>query len=837
MADARDRHVVARWLLASEWHASPGYLLCALMTIALGVSLGFAVHLVNASALGEFDKAMHTVNGAPDFAVRSTTPLGFDERLYPRVARLPGLSVLPVIVLEARLNGTTPVSLEGIDLLRAAPWGETAMTGPDDRLESALRDGATYLAADVLHKAGVRTGDTVTLSANGKVLRVRIAGTLPPGNPAAVMDIAVAQGRLGTLGRLQRLDIRCAPGVTPAQGMHQVRAILPADALVVDAAADRARHNGLSAAYRVNLDMLALMALLTGGFLVYADQSLSFTRRRPQFILLRVLGMSRHALLSLILGEALALGVLGATTGLLLGQGLASLALTQLGGDLTGGYFQARTATLIDAPWSALGFGLLGVSAALLGSVTSAHAAARLSPGVVIKRAGDLVDPRRLARPWPSVALLIGALVVSQGPPVDDMALFGYLAMAMLLAGGVMLMPWLARTLAALCQPIARRSTAFHLANARLAGAPTQASRALAGMLTATALTVAMAVMTSSFRGSVERWLGDLLQTDLYLVADDEHSGGFDPTTRSQVQSAPGVARVGALTEMPLQIDARRPSVTLVARTLTGPARHQLSLLGPSATPPPGTLPVWISEPASRVYAWHTGDTLQLPLPGAPRVHVAGVWRDYARPQGAIMLDEGAYTQLTHDRRRTRLSVWVTPDTNANTVAHRLETLLRTTHVAATIIRPQAIRRQALQVFDRSFLISRVLEAIALGVGLAGVASTLSAQILSRTGEFGVLRHLGASHRTLIGVLLIEGSLLGLLGTVAGSGLGLIMSQVLIHVINPQSFHWTMETLLPWSALIAAGFALVTTTALITLVVGRRILSSDAVRAVKAEAS
>lgn len=831
MVEPRLLLVVGRWLLGSEWRAYPGRVLSAVLAIALGVALGFAVHLINASALGEFDKAVHSVSGAADFTVRSTSPFGFDEMTYPRVARLPGLSVTPVVVLPAVIDGKTAVSLEGVDLLRAAPPGQAAGMGDSGLFQGLLTGQSVYLSDQALEATRRRVGDTVKLAANGHELPVRIAGSVPSGgDPRAVMDIAAAQWRFGVLGRLQRLDVHLAPGADAAATARAVRAVLPADAIVADASSDVARNDGLSAAYRVNLDMLALIALLTGGFLVYSAQSLSVARRRPQFALLRVLGMARNTLLGQVLAEALALGVVGAGAGIGLGLGLAALALKLLGGDLGGGYFHGQAPQLVFAPWPALIFATLGVAAAVLGSMVPALGAARIAPGVAIKNTGDAVDPRVRARPWPAAILLAAALLASLLPAVGGIALFGYLAMALLLAGGVLLMPWLARALVAPLRHVRTRSVPFRLAAARLWGAPSQASVALAGVLASTALTVAMAVMVTSFRGSVEHWLGDVLQADLYVLAD---GSGFDAATQARMRAAPGVGWMGVLKETPLQFDARRPAVTLMARTLDGPGAR-LSLIGRQRDTPAGVLPVWVSEPASRIYHWQPGATLTLPLPGSPRAMVAGVWRDYARQQGAIVIDERAYTRLTGDRQRGGVSVLVTPGANLETVTAGLRAAMGTDHAsAATISRPQDIRRKALEAFDRSFLITYLLEGIAVCVGLAGVAATIGAQVLSRIREFGMLCHVGALRGDLARMLLIEGALLGLVGGLAGVALGLAMSQVLIHVVNPQSFHWTMDTMLPWPLLVGVIGGLALATSGTAVVVGRGVLSTDAVRAVR----
>jgi putative ABC transport system permease protein len=146
---------------------------------------------------------------------------------------------------------------------------------------------------------------------------------------------------------------------------------------------------------------------------------------------------------------------------------------------------------------------------------------------------------------------------------------------------------------------------------------------------------------------------------------------------------------------------------------------------------------------------------------------------------------------------------------------------------------PRQMRAMALTIFDRSFAITYALEAIAITIGLIGVAATFSAQTLARVREFGMLRHIGVRRRQVLAMLAAEGALLGLVGVVAGLGLGVVMSQVLIHVVNPQSFHWTMDTRLPWGLFAALAVALVSAAAGTAVLAGRQALSADAVRAVR----
>ena len=202
--------------------------------------------------------------------------------------------------------------------------------------------------------------------------------------------------------------------------------------------------------------------------------------------------------------------------------------------------------------------------------------------------------------------------------------------------------------------------------------------------------------------------------------------------------------------------------------------------------------------------------------------------------EGAIALRDNDYERLTGDRLKNEVAIDVAPGASPDTVAVALRSVLPVDIASrASIARPREIRAIALRIFDRSFAVTYALEAIAIGVGLMGVAATFSAQALARTREFGMLRHIGVRRGQILTMLAIEGALLGAVGVVAGLGLGIGMGEVLIQVVNPQSFHWTMQTRLPLGLFGALAAALVAASAGTAVLAGRRALSADAVRAVR----
>ena len=63
--------------------------------------------------------------------------------------------------------------------------------------------------------------------------------------------------------------------------------------------------------------------------------------------------------------------------------------------------------------------------------------------------------------------------------------------------------------------------------------------------------------------------------------------------------------------------------------------------------------------------------------------------------------------------------------------------------------------------------------------------------------------------------------------------LGAVISLILIHVVNRQSFHWSMDWSIPWLGLAAFSATLLLLAVATTVVAAREAMSEDAVRAVK----
>ena len=847
--------LLSRWLLFGEWRAHPMRALLAVAAIAVGVAMGFAIHLINAAAFNEFSAAIQSLAGQADLQV-SGREAQFDEGIYPRLATHEGVALAsPVLELDAALAGR-PGSLKivGLDALRAGHVSPDLAGVPQNgRGADVLADDTIFLSPAAQNWLGVQTGTTLMLRAGTQNVPLRVAGPIlraRSGQRLGVMDIGALQWRFHQLGKLSRIDLKLRDGVDRAAFERGLARELERDfpgrftVAAPNDANQESRNNNLSRAYRVNLTVLALVALFTGAFLVFSTQALSVLRRRSQFALLRVLGLPRRLLLRQVLVEGASLGVIGSLLGIAAGYGLAATALAFFGGDLGAGYFPGVKPTVHFTPVAASVFFLLGLGVALLGCAAPAWEAARARPAVALKSGNDETALERLARIWPSLLCLGAAAACAFAPPVFELPLFGYFAVALLLIGGIGLMPRLAASSFRLLNRLYMRRGSGHperapspvlsLALARLANAPGQASIALGGVLASFSLMVAMGIMVASFRVSVDDWMLHILPADLYVrTASGGNTGGLGPGEQAAIASLPGVAQTAFLRTRPLSLDPARPNITLIARDIDAadPGRL-LALVGASTPAPAGELPVWVSEAMSDLYGMHVGQRIELPLGGRKQgFFVAGVWRDYANQSGSAIVRLVDYRRLTGDTTVTDAALWAAEGTQTESIAARLRAL--PFGAILQLASPGEIRAASLRIFDRSFAVTYLLEAIAIAIGLSGVAATFSAQTLARAREFGMLRHVGVSRGQVLRILALEGGSLTVLGVATGFALGLLISLILVYVVNPQSFHWTMQLHLPWPLLGSVAAVLVAASVATALVSGRYALSGGPVRAVR----
>lgn len=807
--------------------------------VAVGVATMAAILLANASVLASFTATVDVVAGRAALTVLPDGP-GIPEETLDRLAWLRGrgVTIVPAVSATVALDGGGGdlVELLGIDPVTDPAVrdyrfvAETADETSLERLFGVFRQGAVLVPAPLAARLGVAPGDEVRVLAGGASRRLRVAGILELEGAARAAagsvlfaDVATAQELLAREGLLDRIDL-----VLPAGLGEEERAALEAtvrDSLPPGVTVGRPERrtetvDRMVRSFRVNLTALGLVALLVGTYFVYSTLSISVLRRRTDIGTVRALGAPARAVFLVFLAEGAALGLLGGGLGVALGALLARGALAAVGGTATDFYLpQAAPAFTLDPSALATAF-LAGLAASVLSALAPAVEAARVAPAATLRHGSVEASRRRAVVPLAAaglVALALAALATRPGP-VNGLPLFGFASVFLVVAGASLLAPLAVLAAARAGDPLATRlfGVEARIARANLTGSLSRTAVAVAALSMGISMMVAVAFMVGSFRATVVDWVSQTLKADLFVAPESGRSqrglGRLPEEVVRLVEGVPGVASVDPF----LSFEATRDGVpyTVGSGRFDLVAAHgELPMADGSDTREVLSRALArgeavVSEPYAVKFGVKAGDTVTLPAAGGPvALRVAGVYRDYSNDRGTVTVDRALFSRLFRIDGAVSLAVRLEPGVEPEEARRRLLGAAAGRY-ALRVQTNAALREAALALFDRTFAVTWALEAVAVAVAVLGVFSTLLALVLERRREIGLLRVLGAPAARVARAVRLEAAALSALGIALGVAAGSAMGWVLVHVVNRQSFGWTIRTEVPWLFL-AGALALV----------------------------
>ena len=626
------------------------------------------------------------------------------------------------------------------------------------------------------------------------------------------------------MGRLDRIDLIVPNDATGEADLKRIAAILPPSARIEQAAARGGTVNEMTAAFSLNLTALSLLALVVGLFLIYNTVTFSVVQRRPVLGSLRALGMTRREVYTLILVEAGLLGLIGTALGLglgvILGRGAVQL-VTRTMNDL----FFVVAVREIDIPLLTLVKGAaIGVCAALLGAAIPAYEATSVPPAGALKRS-NVEERTRALLPWVTggavLLLLIGAALLI---PEWNLVI-AFAGLFAIILGGALLTPLLTLWLMNGAQWLANRRAGVieRMAPRTIVRSLSRMSVAVAALMVAVSVIIGVGVMIGSFRGTVEAWLEDVLQADIFISPPTLNANQvlttLDPAIVTQMKNFPGITNVATTRGVDVTAFLPHPNppqgegtahsssqvgvepgnavqIRLVAlsQDLAGPKRNYRAAVGNWQTTWQALVGggVNINEPMANRLHLKVGDQLTIQTDqGLHTFPIVGVAVDFDVNNVVTMYDT-VYRQFWQDREISAIALFVAPSVNLDDKVSEIRAALA--GQTEVVVRSNRTTRQnALDVFDRTFSITVALQLLATLVAFIGILSTLMSLQLERSREIGVLRSTGMTRRQLWRLSLWETGLIGSSAGLIAMPMGLVLAFILIYIINLRSFGWTLQ--------------------------------------------
>jgi len=848
------------WLLfrrfsLRHWRVAPGQNALLVLILALGVGVFISIRLANRAAVASFSNFTETLIGQSDWILEA--PSGtLSEAVLPELrAALGTRPVMMVPVVESTaalpLQGTRgyydrkAYTILGVDLIgisnlaaaRAAVGHLSSGENGSDFWDAFRLPNRVWVPRELAKRRALRLlieDQAVTLPVAGAIQTA--PGTPAPPDTLIIMDLPDLQRLAGKAGKLDRIEFAAAPGPELVARRAELGALLTrlggdgSRWMVRSPGLRRETADKMTEAFRVNLTILSLIALLVGLYLIFQALDGAVVRRRGEIAILRSLGVEETTIRRLWLAEAALLGLAGGLLGVLLGWAGAQGAVRAIGRTVNTLYFATTVSTAqLHLPEVWLGV-TLGVVASVAAGWWPAREAARTPPAQVMGRAAAAGAGIWHKPGWGLAAVLVGVGLI-QLPAVRlaggaRFPLAGYLAaLAWIFGGGVFCasaLPAMARAF----RGLGNRRAPARVAMGHLARPSGRHRLAIASLLCAVGMSAGMAILVASFERTVRIWVAHSLQADLYVYSAAARNAAGQNHIAAPIWRAlaarPEVEQAWMLAAYPIQIGTGAPALLTGTNLYLTHTRSELPWVERPKDdtvfdPARNAKLALISESFSDRFERHRGDEIVLPTPQGPQTMiVAGVYSDYGNERGTVMVQWEQVAKWMQDDAATHVSLFLKPGINPELLRNRI----RREEPGLQVITYRELRGQILNVFRQTFTITYALEIIGVIVAVTGLALAMASILLDRRDELTSLRALGFTRREMAQASSLEGVALAVWAVAGGLILSLALGWLLVHVINKQSFGWTLGFALPLRQLGILAIAVILTGWTISYAVG-----------------
>lgn len=829
--------LILRRCALRHWRLSWRQQLALVLILALGSSVHLAVSLASNAALSGFEAFTEGITRQPDWTVqaagggvlRDDDVRAMREALGDRPASL--LPVVEKTVTPVSDAGTGEIGsrptwrLIGVDFVALLNLRDEAPAGLGGNLQS-VRPGVY-----VNPKLGAEEDDDLRLIVDDRVIALKVAGVVPerPGVPTLpehmlLMDLPQARAVLMRGDQIDRVEVLAQNSALFPNLREEAGKLLKSRWHVTGGADRRQLAGTMTQAFRLNLTILSLLALLVGGYLIFQALDGVVLRRREEIGILKSLGVTDGAIQIAFLIEAGLLGLFGGALGVLLGwvgaQGAVG-AVTRTMNALYGATSERSAALSANEALLALA---IAIFTSLAAAWWPARMASRTPPVHMLGHHAAAFEGGTIWRAeWIGWAMMLAAVALAQMPVLrfeggTRVPLAGYAAALLWLVGAGL-------AAGAVLRLLSRRkafSAVWRVALSNLRRPTVRHRFAVAALASAVAMTTGMAVMVGSFDKTMRGWIDRTMKADIYISSAGAQSASsthfISPATVVQLRDDPEVAELAVVQARTLPWNGSEVLVLGAAPLFS--SKHGLFawVQAPKREEwwrtDDGIAAAIISESWSERFGTKAGDVIEL---AGRKARVVAVNAEYGNERGSLTLPQEVFREWFGTDEAWRVALMLKPGADAETVRDRIQDR----HPSLSVFTNAHLRSEALRIFRQTFAVTHALEVIGVIVAVAGLGLTLTSLLLERRAVLVTLRSLGMRGSEIARSAALEGFGVACAGAFAGIAAGLWLGWLLVYRINKQCFGWTLQFHAMGPDLAALGAAVVAAGVLVAAVVGR----------------
>ena len=822
-----------------HWRKRAGHYALLIGIVAVGVGAFNGIRQASRAASANFGLFNQAISGQSDFLIESPSQRLQEDDLVglQAITGQPDWHLVPVIegsvtAVHPMTESKKPLRLIGLDLLSLGNLPKLSRQSiqfsedENEWYDWLGTENEVWITRKLADDLALEEGGVIPFLASGRAGEMKIRmiledeqNNLP--DDLVLADIPTVQNLLSRPGEMNRLEVvinqadKREDKTYLSQVQKRIQQSLPSHLSLSpteNRAADRA---AMTAAFRLNLTILSLIAILVGAYLILQALDAAVVRRRGEIATLRSMGVDGGILFGTYLLEAFVLGVIGSFLGVGVGYLLALGAVGMLADTVNALYFatsvEALSMTGVDL---SIGLGL-GIVFSLLAGWLPARDATQTPPAQILAKGDWSPGFSWLRKPNAGLGLLILGGIALLFPPYEmiggsKMPAGGFVAAGCWVLGSALLSGHLLVLLAGWIRPICTGAVT-RLACSRLLDGSSRHRLAVAGLVVAVSMVTGMFQMIGSFRDTIEEWFDVRFQADLYVsesgVTGAGSLNGIDPEVMTDLLKDPNIEYADVM-----RICYAKPAqgVTVLAGVDLehwSQKARQIWLKKPGELQAvEGAEAALVSETFARRFEVLDGGVVEIETPaGKKKISPFGIFCDYGNEFGMAAIDQGQWVQWVGTDRPINASLYLTDSGQVKETRDRLSLA----YPGLDVRDEKELRNVALGIFEQTFQATHALSIIGLVVAFAGLLLGLLSIFDESTQTWQTLKHLGFSTSRFILSAGLEGGGIGLAAWVAGVIAGLAMGWLLIFVINVQSFGWTLLWTIPYGNILLFGILLV----------------------------